>query len=224
MLLLAPLPAVAGGPHSVAGVSFFNPAVIGQPVHWPGGQVRYFVDQGPLNSAVSGQQATAMVDAAAALWSAVPTAGVTLTDAGLLNEDVSGANIIAGNQVIVQPGDVTPSATAYPVGVIFDADGSVINALFGASASDPASCQNDGVWTWLDSIQPDATFAHGIILVNGLCANTADQLTMMSFQLERAFGRILGLDFSQVNPGAFTGGDLTQIEGLPVMQPLSGAC
>ena len=224
MLLLAPLPAVAGGPHSVAGVSFFNPAVIGQPVHWPGGQVRYFVDQGPLNSAVSQQQATAMVDAAAALWSAVPTAGVTLTDAGSLNEDVSGANIIAGNQVILQPADVTPSATTYPVGVIFDADGSVINALFGASASDPASCQNDGVWTWLDSIQPDATFAHGIILVNGLCANTADQLTMMSFQLERAFGRILGLDFSQVNPGAFTSGDLTQIEGLPVMQPLSGAC
>ena len=223
-LLLAPLPAVAGGPHFVAGVSFFNPAVLGQPVHWAGGQVRYFVDQGPLNSAVSNQQATAMVDAAAALWSAIPTAGVTLTDAGSLNEDVSGGSIVAGNQVILQPADVTPAATGYPVGVIFDADGSVINAVFGASASDPASCQNDGVWTWLDNIQPDATFAHGIILLNGLCAGTSDQLTMMSFQLERAFGRILGLDFSQVNPGAFASGDLTQTEGLPVMQPLSGAC
>ena len=38
-----------------------------------------------------------MVDAAAALWSAVPTAGVTLVDAGPLNEDVSGSNIVAGN-------------------------------------------------------------------------------------------------------------------------------
>ena len=94
---------------------------------------------------MSNQHATAMVDAAAALWSAVPTAGVTLTDSGSLNEDVNGANILAGKQLIAQPSDVTPSATSYPVGVIYDADGSVSNALFGASASDPASCENDGV-------------------------------------------------------------------------------
>jgi len=78
-----------------------------------------------------------MVDAAAALWSAVRTAGVRLVDQGPLNEDVSSANIVAGNAVIAQPSDVTPSATAYPLGVIYDADGSVINALFGTGASDP---------------------------------------------------------------------------------------
>ena len=68
----------AGGPKYVAGASYFNPAVVGQPVHWSGGQVNYYVDQGPLNSQVTNQQATAMVDAGAALWSAVPTAGVKL--------------------------------------------------------------------------------------------------------------------------------------------------
>ena len=47
---------------------------------------------------------------------------------------------------------------------------------------------------------------------------------MMSFQIERAFGRILGLDFSQVNPGALTGGDPYGALGSPVMQPFSGAC
>ena len=145
LLLLLPCAAGARGPRSIAGITYFNPAVLGQPVHRANGEVRYFVDQGALNATVSNQNATAMVDAAAALWSAVPTAGVTLTDSGSLNEDVNGANILAGKQLIAQPSDVTPSATSYPVGVIYDADGSVSNALFGASASDPASCENDGV-------------------------------------------------------------------------------
>ncbi len=223
-LLLAPATLMAGGPKYIAGVSFFDPAVTGQPVHWSGGIVNYYVDQGPLNSSITNTQAVAMVDAAAALWSAVPTAGVTLTNAGPLNEDVSGANIIAGNQVIAQPSDVAPSATSYPVGVIFDADGSVINAIFGSGASDPTSCQNNGVWVWLDNFNTNATFAHGIILLNGLCATSSNLLAMMNFELERAFGRILGLDFSQVNPDALTSNLPNGTLGWPVMQPLSGLC
>ena len=41
-------------------------------------------------------------------------------------------------------------------------------------------------------------------MLNGLCATSADLLEMMSFELERAFGRVLGLDYAQVNPGALT--------------------
>jgi len=165
-----------------------------------------------------------MVDAAASLWNAVPTAGVSLTDAGPLNEDVSGANVVAGNQVFAQPADVAPTATNYPVGVIYDADGSVINALFGAGASDPTSCQRDGVWVWMDNISPDATFAHAMIVMNGLCATNSSLDDMMSFELERAFGRVLGLGYSQVNPGALTNGEANGTLGWPVMQPVSGTC
>jgi hypothetical protein len=235
--LLWPATALAGGPKYVAGVSYFNPGVTGQPLHWANGQVNYYVDQGPLNSAVTNQQATAMVDAAAALWSAVPTAGVRLTDEGALNEDVSGSNIYLGSAhftvtneqtrqagVIIEPADVTPSATSFPLGVIFDADGSVINALYGAGASAPASCQNNGVFVWIDNVNPDATIAHGIIVLNGLCATNANLLQMMSFELERAFGRILGLDYAQVNPGAATNGEANGTLGWPVMQPFSGLC
>jgi hypothetical protein len=223
-LLLAPAAVHAGGPKYVAGVSFFNPAVLGQPVHWAGGQVNYYVDQGPLNASISNQQATAMVDAAAALWSAVPTAGVTLTDMGSLNEDVSGANIVATNGQITAPADVTPSATSYPVGIVYDADGSVIDAIFGVGASQPTSCQNNGVWVWMDSINPDATIAHGIILLNGLCATNPDLVAMMSYELERAFGRILGLDYAQVNPTALVDEIPGGTDGWPIMQPLSGVC
>jgi hypothetical protein len=223
-LILASATAFAGGPKYVAGTSYFNPGVAGRPVHWAGGQVNYFVDQGPLNGSVSNQQATAMVDAAAALWSAVPTAGVTLTDGGSLNEDVNGSNLVAVNGQITQPADVTPVAASYPLGVIFDADGSVIDAIFGTGTSQPDNCQDNGVFVWLDSINPDATVAHGIIVLNGLCATNANLLTMMSYEVERAFGRILGLDYAQVNPGALQLGETGGTLGWPVMQPLSGWC
>ncbi len=236
-LLLPSSTAFAGGPRYVAGTTYFNSGVLGQPIHWAGGQVNYYVDQGPLNSNVTNQQAVAMVDAAAALWSAVPTAGVTLTDIGPLNEDVNGANIVASginftvtneqtdqlNQ-IAQPADVTPSATQYPVGVIFDSDGSVINALFGPGASDPTSCEFNGVWFWIDNVNPDATIAHAIMLLNGLCATNANMLAMMSFELERAFGHILNLDYAQVNPGALQNEESGGTQGWPVMQPISGVC
>jgi len=223
LLLAAPL-AHAGGPKYVAGTTYFNPAVLGQPLYWPNGHVNYYVDQGPLNSQVTNKQATAMVDDAAALWSAVPTAAVTLTDKGQLNEDVSGSNIVAANGAFAQPADVTPSATSYPLGIVYDADGSVIDALFGKYTSQPDACQNNGVMVWFDNIHPDATVAHGIIVLNGLCATNSNLLAMMSYELERAFGRILNLDYAQVNPGALQSGEAGGTLGWPVMQPDSGVC
>ncbi len=168
LLLLVPASALAGGPKFIAGTTFFNPAVLGQPVLWAGGQVKYFVDQGPLSSSVTNQQATAMVDAAAALWSAVPTAAVTLTDAGPLNEDVNGLNVVVNSSgAITAPADVTPAAANYPLAVIYDADGSVINAIFGATTSQPDACQNNGIYVWMDNLNPDATIAHAVIILNG---------------------------------------------------------
>ncbi len=225
LFLFATAAARAGGPRYVAGSSFFNPAALGIPVHWAGGQVNYYVDQGPLNSSVTNQQATAMVDAAAALWSAIPTAGVTLADMGSLNEDVNGSNIqVNSSGQIAAPADVTPSATNYPIGIIYDADGSLIDAVFGATTSQPDACQNNGVYVSMDNLNTDATIAHGIIILNGLCATNANLLEMMSYELERAFGRILGLDYSQVNPGALTNGETNGTLGWPVMQPMSGVC
>ncbi len=214
----------AGGPKYVAGSSYFNPGAVGMPIHWANGQVNYYVDQGPLNNSIDNQQATAMVDAAAALWSAVPTAGVALTDMGTLGEDVNGSNIAVNNGTITAPADVTPGATGTPVGVIFDADGSVIDAIYGTGASEPISCQNNSVFMWIDNIDADTTIAHAVILLNGLCATGANLLTMMSFELERAFGRILGLDYSQVNPGALQNGEPGGTFGWPVMQPQNGLC
>ena len=225
LFFLAPVIAFAGGPKYIAGTAYFNAAVIGQPMHWAGGKIDYYVDQGPLSTTVTNAQATAMVDTAAAAWSAVPTAGVTLTDKGFLNEDVNGFDIqVNSSGQVVAPSDITRSATNYPVAVVYDADGSAINAIFGADTSEPDACQNNAVYMWLDNINTDATAAHAVIILNGLCATNADMLEMMSFELERAFGRILGLDYSQVNPEALTNNENGGTLGWPVMQPASGAC
>jgi hypothetical protein len=215
----------AGGPKYVAGVSYFNPAVMGQPVSWSGGQVHYYVDQGPLGT-LSNQQAVAMVDAAAAIWSAAPTAAVKLTDAGALAEDVNGSNVLAGNGFFAAPSDVTPSATGTPIAVIFDSDGSVINAFEGVGASTPSNCALNGPLVWIDNFNPNATFAHGVIILNGRCATTSNLLATMSYQLERAFGRILGLDFSQVNDNAqnLATTEPNGVLAWPVMQPINSEC
>src|SRR5579871_6421464 len=217
------IPAAGGGPRYVAGSSFFNPGVMGQPVHWAGGQVNYYVDQGPLNDSIDNRQATAMVDAAAALWSAVPTAGVLLVRAGSLNEDVSGANVVPGNGSIAQPSDIAPSS-GESLAIVYDADGSVLDAVFGAYTSDISNCENNGVMAWIDRFQPDATIGHAVMVLNGRCATTPNLVAMMQFELARAFGKLLGLGYAQVNPHALARGDSEGAQGWPIMQPASGVC
>ena len=217
-LHFTPFTVLAGGPKYIAGTTYFNSGLMGQPIHWKNGQMNYYVDQGELSAYLNNQQARAMVDAAAAEWSAIATSGITLTDSGELNEDVNGGNIVFASGAITAPADVTPGATGYPVGVIFDADGTVINAIFGAGASDPTNCNSDSVFEWLDNLNPDTTIAHAVILLNGLCATTANQEAMMSANLERAFGRVLGLDYAQVT-AVGSGGTGTN---WAVMQPPPG--
>ena len=225
LLFFSAICAFAGGPKYVAGVSYFNSSALGQPVSWAGGSVNYYVDQGPLGP-LSNTQAVAIVDAAAAIWNGVPTAAVQLTDAGALAEDVNGSNVLAGNGYLVAPADVAPSAITTPVAVIFDTDGSVYDALEGSGASEPDNCSLNSLLVWIDNMNPNATLAHGVIVLNGRCATTANLLSMMSYQLERAFGRILGLDSSQVNLNALSLGSTEPngALGWPIMQPLPGEC
>lgn len=229
VILLPPAALIAGGPKWIAGTTYFDPAVVGQPVHWANGVVNYYVDQGPLNGQITNQQATRMVDSAAALWSSVPTAGILLKNSGALAEDVSSANVVAGNSVFGNPtfdapADVTPSATNFPLAVIYDSDGSVIDSLFGAGSSDPTSCQNNGVYAWLDNIRTSATIAHAVILLNGLCATSPNLVAMMQYEISRAFGRILGLDYAQVNHLTSASNLPNAMFAWPIMDPLSGVC
>lgn len=216
----------AGGPRWVAGSSYFNSTAKGQPVVWANGQVTYYTDLGNLSAQVSQAQANAMVANAAAVWSSINTAAVSIQRGGSLAEDVNGTNVTSGANGIAMPADIQSTATNRPVAVVYDADGSVINAMDGAGASSSLVCQEDSVLVSVDNLAVTGNIAHALVLVNGLCATTASQIANLQYQLIRAFGRVLGLDWSQTNEQIF---DISQIPtdglaGWPIMHPIERLC
>jgi hypothetical protein len=124
------------------------------------------------------------------------------------------------------PADIQSTATGTPVAVIYDADGSVIDALYGAGASSPLVCQNDGVLVSVDNFAPTGNIVHALILVNGLCATTTYQIANLQYELVRGFGRVLGLDWSQTNEEMFETGEFSTggMAGWPVMHPIERLC
>jgi hypothetical protein len=216
----------AGGPRWVAGSSYFNVSAIGQPIVWANGQVTYYTDLGNLSAQVNQSQANAMVATAAAVWSNVGTAAVSIQPGGSLAEDVNGSNVIAGTVATTMPADIQPTATSKPVAVVYDQDGSVINAIYGPGASSTLACQNNGVMVSVDNLAVTGNIVHASIVVNGLCATTTNQIATIQYELIRAFGRVLGLDWSQTNEEMFEDDQITTagLTGWPIMHPIERLC
>ncbi len=227
VLLSAPA-ANASGPRWVAGVNYFNPAAKGSPLVWAGGQVSYFLDQGALSGTVSNSQANSLVQAAAAVWSGVSTAAVSITQGGSLSEDVNGGNVTANTPAgtgAVLPTDALLSATNKPVAVVLDADGSVIDAIYGPGASDPNQCTQTGVYVSVDNFSTVGTIAHALILINGRCATSSALNSLLQYEMVRAWGQVLGLDWSQVNEGMWPASPTSDgLAGLPLMHSTERLC
>jgi hypothetical protein len=197
VLLVLSSVAHAGGPRYVAGASVFNPEVKGTPVTWAQGAVSYYTDQGNLSAQIPGPTADAMVAAAFGNWTSISTVAISATHGGQLAEDVTGATLAANNG---WPPDVLPSAVNQPVAIVYDADGSITDALLGTGASDAALCSSNSVLGGPDNLGADAHFLHALIILNGNCA----QLPDFKYHLVRMFGQVLGLDWSQVNVNMLT--------------------
>ncbi|HKW17549.1 MAG TPA: IPT/TIG domain-containing protein [Terriglobales bacterium] len=215
--------AFGGGPAYVAGASYFDSTVIGTPLTWPQGTIRYYTDQGDLSAALPGASADSFVAIAFGMWTSIPTAAVSATRAGQLGENVIGANLMVVNGAITAPADIAPGATATPVGIVYDQDGSVIDALLGSGASDSASCADNSVLGGVDNFGTDAHFLHALIILNGNCAQSSSQLPDLQYHLVRIIGRVLGLDWSQANINVVAGNPratAAQIAGFPLMHEL----
>jgi hypothetical protein len=195
----------AGGPKSVAGSSFFNASTMGQPITWPLGQVNYYTDQGDLSPILPNSAANALVASSFAQWTAVSTAALTANAAGQLAEDVNGTNIVADSYgTITAPADITASATQTPVGIVYDFDGSVTDALLGAGAGDASQCFWNAVYGGTDNYSGGANFTHALVVINGQCALQSSQLTDVEYRLVRVLGTVLGLSWSQMNLNVIT--------------------
>ena len=229
VVVLVTATAWAGGPRFITGTSGY--ATAGVPMAWYTTQPMYFTDPGDLSSTVTHAQADAMVAAAAAVWN-IPTASVTLAQGGELAEHVvadgSDENAYFNGTDVVWPADVEETNYAsVQIPVIYDSDGSVIDLLLGSGASDPSGCQQNGVVESVDGFGSSGTIQHAVIVLNGLCVGSEpEQLTQMQYQLTRVFGRVLGLAWSQLNDGVFTG--TLETAGAmalwPLMHPIDLIC
>lgn len=210
----------AGGPKLVAGTVYFDPSTTGQPLIWPQGQITYFTDQGNLSPVLPNASANSFVASAFSPWTSVSTAAVAATRGGQLAEDVSGTNVIVNaDGTISMPTDIQSTATATPVGIVYDYDGSVTDALMGSGAGASTQCFSNAVFGGNDSYGAFATYQHALIVINGQCVLQSSQVTDVEYRLVRVIGSVLGLGWSQVNPNVITTPHPTSDDyaGFPVM-------
>jgi hypothetical protein len=216
----------ASGPRWVTGPPFFTTS--GQPVVWYTDTPQYFTDPGDLSATVNHAAADALVAAAAGVWN-VPTSRLMLTRGGVLAEHVSWANAYVGSAGVVFPADVQPANyLSKQIAVIYDRDGSVTDLLLGSGGSDPSGCRQSAVTESVDLIVPSGKIQHAVLILNGRCTGAAPEMQVqMKYQLMRAFGRILGLGWSQTNDNVFTGSPAASYQQAlhwPVMHPIDVIC
>ena len=134
---------------------------------------------------------------------------------------MTGSNIAVGPYgVVTAPADIIPAATQTPVGIVYDYDGSVTNALLGAGAGDPSQCFWNAVYGGVDNFGTSGNLLHALVVINGQCALQSSQLTDVEYRLVRVLGSILGLSWSQMNLNVVTGNPAPTSDdyaGFPVM-------
>lgn len=211
----------AGGPKCVAGTSYFDSTMTGQPLLWPQGIVPYYTDQGDLSPILPNASANSFVASAFSQWTSVTTAAVAATSGGQLAEDINGTNVVVNaNGTISMPSDIQSTATTTPVGIVYDQDGAVTDALLGAGAGGSGQCFTNAVFGGNDNYGSFGTYQHALIVINGVCAQQSSQLTDVEYRLVRVIGGVLGLGWSQLNLNVQTGSPTPTSDdyaGFPVM-------
>ena len=79
-----------------------------------------------------------------------------------------------------------------PVAIVYDADGAVTDALLGQGAGSAGSCFTNAAYGGVDGFSTDAHLLHALVILNGICAQTATQLPDVKYRLVRVLGRMLG--------------------------------
>lgn len=194
-----PLRLRAGGPLAVTRE--------GSPFRWnPMRPITYLLDQGPLGP-LPHEQAVALVEQAFQTWASVPTARIRFQMDGFTSVDVTGANVLAFMDILIRQ---CKEQRLCKNPVIFDSDGSVMDALLGLG-----SRMRLAAWA-APLTMTDTEIIQGIIIINGRFATSLDRLRGI---LTHEVGHFLGLDHSQLNTEAVFDSDPTNDHTVPTMFP-----
>jgi len=200
VLALVPGAARAGG--------FLEYDTAGNPVHWDASTpVPYKVDQGLLGNQSQGS-AVAMVDGLFGAWQSVPTSILQFTNQGSLSQDVTVANY--GPYLGPYGTGTTPRGEN---AVVFDADGSIFDDLFGVGTGvlgfAGPTFFSDGTTTVAvgNPIPPGSRVIEGVAFLNGKFidgistpSNQEVTLTMFQAAVLHELGHFSGLDHTQLHP------------------------
>lgn len=183
----------------------------GQAVRFKSDTVKYHLDRGPFGI-FSNQQARDLANASFKVWDDVASAMVTFnyTDADTLPVDVNGTNYLQYTTLSsVKIDGINP--------IIFDSDGAITNALFGAGAANSVIG-----FAWTEDTDGDGFYDEGEAVMNGKFAlGNSSSFTYDEWKstFVHEFGHFLGLDHTQIN-GEFVD-DPARTIYIPTMYPTS---
>lgn len=205
LLFFSSRPSEAGGPLLVT--------KNGAPYVWDTSQpVTFTTDQGPLGM-LSNADAVTLTSDLFRTWEEVPTARIRFQPAGQLPTDITGQNVMEFLNSL--PPGVNP--------IIFDTDGTAIEALIGLGAR----MFTPGAASPLQVEPTDGTIRQATAILNGLFIdgqNEGLRNPELPFALYRAtfvheFGHFIGLDHSALNTPEALDSDTTNDAAIPTMFP-----
>ena len=201
VLLLSSHAGWAGGPFEI------NRA--GQPQVWSTAQpVPFHTDLGQLGT-LNNTEAVAFVKEAFQVWADVPTSSISFAVAGSLPFDVTGTNAF---EILDQRDGISP--------IVFDHDGTVIDAVFGIGAS------RDTLGFTAIEVTQSGRILEAQAVLNGTVIDgdpTIPDVSRESFLATfiHEFGHYINLDHSQINSALAFDSDVNNDDGVPTMFPIS---
>src|SRR5581483_3363210 len=105
--------------------------------------------------------------------------------------------------------------------------GKVTDAVLGEGAGGAEMCSTNAVYGGPDNYSSDAHYSHALVIINGNCAQSVTDIPNVKYQLVRVLGRVLGLDWSDMNGNVVTGSPPPTDDdkaGFPLMHAMEPVC